>query len=87
MNALEIDQCDRDIAFGNQLGLETATRSEPVDIYLTRFELARHRQSGEDVATGTTARDHHPRSHALTSRDRLRRIPIETSVTSISVLP
>jgi len=87
VDALEVDQGDRDIAFGNQFGLETAARSEPVDIDLTRLELARHRQPGKDVATGAAACNHHPPTHAFTSRERLRRMPIETSVTSISVLP
>ena len=58
-----------------------------MDIDFARFELTRNGKAREDVPSGATTRDHHPPIHAFTSRERLRRIPIETSVTSISVLP
>ena len=55
LDALELDEGQRQLALGNQLGLETAAGAEPVRLDAEALELGRHRQSRKDMATSSTA--------------------------------
>ena len=87
LDPLEIDQGQGQITLGNQLGFETPPCAEPVDLGAEGLQFGSHRETGEDVAPGASARNHHSSAHTLASRDRLSSRPTEARVTTRSVLP